>query len=164
MFRGVPASITLSQAALESGWNTSGLSQNANNFFGIKAHGWGGATYDAQTQEYYGGYTTVNAEFRAYPTAYGSFVDHAKFLKKYDRYDNLFELSKTDYIGWAKGLKASGYATSPTYDSKLINLIETYNLDKYDRISNAIKWFSIGAIIIVLLYLFKRFLLSKLAT
>ena len=44
----------------------------------------------------------------------------------------MFKLGSTDYKGWAKGLKAAGYATSPTYATKLIELIERYGLDRYD--------------------------------
>ena len=48
------------------------------------------------------------------------------------RYAGLFKLRKTDYKGWAKGLKIAGYATDPKYPNKLITLIERYRLDKYD--------------------------------
>ena len=45
----------------------------------------------------------------------------------------MFELDKNDYKGWARGLKAAGYATNPNYPSLIINIIEKYNLDQYDR-------------------------------
>jgi LysM repeat protein len=48
------------------------------------------------------------------------------------RYKSLFKLDRTDYKGWAKGLKAAGYATSPTYATKLIEIIERYGLERYD--------------------------------
>merc|ERR1711916_180858 len=59
--------------------------------------------------------------------------DHAEFLSNRSRYSNLFTLKITDYKGWAKGLKKAGYATSPTYANKLINIIERYKLNKYDN-------------------------------
>jgi len=136
LFTRIPPSIKLAQAALESGWGGSGLTINANNFFGIKSHGWGGATYDSKTHEYYGGSsspTTVDAEWRVYGSPYESFMDHSKFIMKYDRYKSLFALDPQDYRGWAVGLQNAGYATSPTYAQKLINIVEKYDLTKYDR-------------------------------
>jgi len=61
-----------------------------------------------------------------------SYEEHSQFLKK-DRYKKLFSLKKGDYQAWAKGLKKAGYATDPTYDIKLIRLIQIYNLDRFDR-------------------------------
>ena len=132
---GVPASITLAQAALESSWGTSGLTTSANNFFGIKADkSWKGQSTAMPTQEFVNGaYVTVNAGFRKYNSAQDSFNDHAKFLIDNGRYKKLFSLQVTDYIGWAQGLKSAGYATDPTYDSKLINLVTKYNLTQYDK-------------------------------
>jgi flagellum-specific peptidoglycan hydrolase FlgJ len=134
---GVPASITLAQAALESAWGESGLTKQANNFFGIK---------DQKNDEYYGAYvprdtteyingspTTVTANFRKYSTPQRSFNDHAIFLKANKRYNSLFSLAVTDYIKWAQGLQAAGYATDPTYASKLVNLVVKYNLTQYDQ-------------------------------
>lgn len=132
VFTGIPPSIKLAQAALESGWGGSGLSSNANNFFGIKSHNWGGAEYNASTQEYFGGYTTIKSNFRAYGSPYESFMDHSKFLKENPRYSSLFDLDPLDYRGWAYGLKEAGYATAPDYPEKLINLVEKYNLQQYD--------------------------------
>jgi len=60
-------------------------------------------------------------------------MDHSKFLHENSRYSPLFKLDPLDYKGWATGLKKAGYATSPTYDQKLIGLIEKYNLQEYDR-------------------------------
>jgi len=65
------------------------------------------------------------------PNVSDSFEDHSLFLKK-PRYESLFELKITDYKGWAEGLKKCGYATSPTYATQLIQLIEKYGLDEYD--------------------------------
>jgi len=123
---GIPASITLAQGVLESGAGKSDLARKGNNHFGIKCNGWTGRkTYhdDDELQEC----------FRAYDNAYQSYVDHSVFLKSSPRYSRLFDLKQTDYKGWAKGLKACGYATSPTYAQKLINIIELYQLYKYDK-------------------------------
>lgn len=134
VYSGIPPSIKLAQAALESEWGGSGLTQRANNFFGIKSHGWEGPTYSASTQEYYeSSPTIVDALWRVYNSPYASFMDHTSFLEENDRYNNLFDLDPLNYKGWAYGLENAGYATDPDYAEKLINLIEKYNLTKYDR-------------------------------
>lgn len=134
---GVPASITLAQAALESAWGESGLTKQANNFFGIKDQAndeWSGANITKDTTEVgnSGAYST-SAKFRKYSSPQGSFNDHATFLKKNKRYASLFALDPTDFVKWAQGLKAAGYATDPSYDAKLVNLIVKYNLQQYDK-------------------------------
>ncbi|ALM48587.1 hemagglutinin [Flavobacterium psychrophilum] len=123
---GVPASITLAQGVLESGAGRGTLCINANNHFGIKCHtGWTGESVyhdDDSAQEC----------FRKYKDPAESYNDHSLFLTTRGRYAALFKLDKDDYKGWAKGLKAAGYATDPKYPDKLIGLIERYELDKYD--------------------------------
>ena len=122
----IPASITLAQGLLESNAGMSELSTKGNNHFGIKCHDWLGATTyhdDDAKQEC----------FRAYTDVYESYEDHSKFLARQPRYKSLFDLSRTDYRGWARGLKRCGYATSPTYANSLINIIELYKLQQYDR-------------------------------
>ncbi len=123
---GIPASITLSQAILESGAGTGPLSIQANNHFGIKCHKeWTGPsirhTDDAE-----------NECFRKYDDPIQSFKDHSFFLTSRPRYSKLFQFKKDDYKSWAYGLKSAGYATDPKYPSKLIGLIERYDLSKYD--------------------------------
>lgn len=124
---GIPASITLAQGLLESEAGRSTLATKCNNHFGIKCHSdWKGRKMyhdDDERQEC----------FRCYSDADDSFRDHSLFLVNGARYQSLFKLGTTDYKGWAKGLKAAGYATSPTYADKLIELIERYGLDRYDR-------------------------------
>lgn len=122
---GIPASITLAQGLLESGNGNSELARTANNHFGIKCTSdWtGGKSYHDDDRK--------NDCFRKYRDAADSFEDHSKFLKR-QRYASLFELKTTDYKGWARGLKAAGYATDPNYPQKLIHLIERYGLDKLD--------------------------------
>ena len=123
---GVPASITLAQGILESGSGTSQLSIKGNNHFGIKCHSdWTGSKM----------YMDDDAKgecFRMYKNAAESFRDHSDFLRKNQRYASLFQLDVKDYKGWATGLKKAGYATSPTYATRLIEIIENYNLMAYD--------------------------------
>lgn len=124
---GIPASITLAQGMLESGNGNSALSVYANNHFGIKCHAdWTGPTYIMDDD-------AKNECFRKYQDVLDSYSDHSKFLRNRDRYAFLFELPKTDYKGWARGLKQAGYATHPTYAEQLIDLIELYKLYELDN-------------------------------
>ena len=123
---GIPASIKLAQALLESGNGNSYLATRANNHFGIKCGGtWNGKSVNRPDD-------SNNDCFRVYNDPEQSFRDHSQFLLR-KRYENLFTLKKDDYKGWAKGLKAAGYATNPRYPELLIDLIERYNLQQYDR-------------------------------
>lgn len=129
---GVPASITLAQGLLESRYGMSALATEANNHFGVKCHrDWDGKRYYMDDDE-------ANECFRAYPDVAQSFRDHSDFLRYHDRYKSLFELKPDDYKGWAKGLKKAGYATDPGYASKLIKLIEEYQLYRFDVIEEAV--------------------------
>jgi len=121
----IPASITLAQGLFESGAGRSELARKGNNHFGIKCHGWRGRKVYHDDDE-------RNECFRAYDNAYQSYEDHSRFLANQTRYARLFKLSSKDYKGWARGLKACGYATNPSYAEKLIGIIELYNLNKYD--------------------------------
>lgn len=121
----IPASITLAQGLLESGAGRSDLAVNGNNHFGIKCNGWTG-------RKTYHDDDACNECFRAYNSAYESFEDHSRFLASGQRYRSLFDLKTTDYKGWARGLKAAGYATNPQYADKLIEIIQLYKLYQYD--------------------------------
>jgi len=121
----IPASITLAQALLESGAGKSELARNSNNHFGIKCHSWGGdRTYHDDD--------AAGECFRVYKNVRDSYEDHSIFLSTGSRYAFLFKFDETDYISWARGLKRAGYATSPTYADKLIEIIERYDLDRFD--------------------------------
>ena len=122
---GIPASITLAQAILESGTGNSDLARYANNHFGIKCTAdWGGKGYYKDDDQ-------KNDCFRVYNNPDESFKDHSSFLKR-KRYGALFELNRDDYVGWANGLKQAGYATNPNYPQLLISIIQKYNLQNYD--------------------------------
>jgi LysM repeat protein len=130
LMHGVPASITLAQGMLESGNGNSALAVYANNHFGIKCHkGWTGPTYIMDDDE-------KDECFRKYPSVLDSYTDHSLFLKSRARYASLFELKRTDYAAWAKGLKAAGYATDPRYAERLIEIIERYKLYEYDQVDS----------------------------
>ena len=122
---GIPASIKLAQALLESGNGNSTLARDANNHFGIKCGGtWTGKSIMKSDDN-------PNDCFRVYDNPEQSFKDHSQFLLR-KRYEKLFSLDKNDYRGWARGLKDAGYATNPRYPELLIDLIERYELYKYD--------------------------------
>lgn len=122
----IPASITLSQGLLESGAGRGTLARQSNNHFGIKCHDWKGARV-------YHDDDLKGECFRKYRNPEASFEDHSRFLTEKSRYASLFKLSIYDYKGWARGLQKAGYATDKAYASKLINLIEVYELHRYDR-------------------------------
>ena len=124
---GIPASITLAQGILESGAGKGRLAVEANNHFGIKCHDWNGKKIfhdDDEEQEC----------FRKYDNPEYSYRDHSLFLSNRKRYSFLFDLKKDDYKQWARGLKKAGYATDPKYPNKLIDLVERYELYKYDNV------------------------------
>lgn len=123
----IPASITLAQGLLESGagkvrWR---VSRTIILVSSAEVHG-GGPTvrHDDDAR---------NECFRAYRHAEESYRDHSKFLRSRSRYAPLFRLKITDYKGWARGLKKAGYATDPNYANRLINIIELYELYRYDE-------------------------------
>ena len=123
----IPASITLAQGILESGNGRSQLASKSNNHFGIKCHvGWKG-------QKVYHDDDEKGECFRKYKLVETSYKDHSEFLNGRRRYANLFKLRKSDYKGWAKGLKKAGYATDKKYPKKIIKIIETYNLYEFDK-------------------------------
>lgn len=129
-------SISIAQAILESGWGDSGLTQKANNLFGIKAiGGWTGKYVVMMTTEWYGG-TSVQLEqpFRAYDSWDGSIEDHAVFLVENSRYGEAGFFSASDYRGQAIALQAAGYATDPQYAQGLCDMVQMYGLDKYDKV------------------------------
>ncbi len=121
----IPASITLAQGILESGAGRGDLTRRANNHFGIKCHEWQGDKVYHDDDE-------RKECFRKYNDPKYSYRDHSLFLSERKRYAALFELDRDDYNGWAKGLRAAGYATDRLYPNKLIDIIERYELYNYD--------------------------------
>ena len=125
---GVPASITLAQGLLESGAGRSRLATEANNHFGIKCHkNWTGKTISHDDD-------AKGECFRAYDKADESFRDHSDFLRYNDRYKFLFDYEASDYKSWCYGLKKAGYATDPNYATKLIGIVEEFNLTRFDDV------------------------------
>lgn len=128
----IPASIKMAQGILESGVGVSELATIANNHFGIKCgNDWDGHTHYVWDDE------PQKSCFRIFASAEACYQAHSEFLlnpKKEYRYGFLFQLDIKDYKSWANGLQTSGYASSKTYASKLISLIERYKLYELDTI------------------------------
>lgn len=126
---GIPASITLAQACLESGNGNSDLSIASNNHFGIKCHSsWKG-------KKIYHDDDAKGECFRVYDDVYDSYVDHSNFLRNGQRYAFLFDFDRDDFKSWAYGLKRAGYATNPEYPKLLIKIIEDNQLYRYDTMT-----------------------------
>lgn len=123
---GIPASITLAQGMLESGYGNSTLAREAKNHFGIKCHDWKGP-------KVYHDDDKKNECFRKYRNVQESYKDHTDFILGGQRYRFLFDLRYNDYKGWSHGLKKAGYATDPQYAKRLISLIEKYKLYELDK-------------------------------
>ena len=124
---GIPASIKMAQAVLESGNGNSQLSRNSNNHFGIKCKSnWrGGRVYHDDDEK--------DECFRKYKSVEESYIDHTNFLMGNPRYAFLFTLPPDDYKGWAKGLKDAGYATARHYEKSLVKIIEDNQLYRLDQ-------------------------------
>jgi LysM repeat protein len=124
---GIPASIILGQACLESAYGKSSLATEGKNHFGIKCHNsWNG-------EKIYYDDDLAGECFRKYKNDEESFADHSDFLRYNKRYALLFDLKPTDYKAWAHGLKKAGYATNPKYAESLIKVIEDNKLYLYDK-------------------------------
>lgn len=123
----IPASITLAQGILESASGQSVLVKKTNNHFGIKCVGKCNNRNSVMMAD-----DDPYDRFLKYKSSWYSYRHHSRFLTDNIRYEKCFECGD-DYKCWAKQLKKCGYATSKTYTQKLIKIIETYKLYKYDR-------------------------------
>lgn len=131
----VPASITIAQAVLESNWGNSQLASKYHNLFGIK--GTGPGSRSLSTKEYVNGkWIVTTAQFKVYDTWSDSIRDHTRLMIRgtAGNQNNYYGVTHaSNYRDAATALQRAGYATDPNYASKLINVIESYNLAKYDN-------------------------------
>lgn len=123
----IPASITLAQGILESASGKSVLVKKTKNHFGIKCVGKCNNKNSVMMAD-----DNPHDRFIKYKSVWYSFRHHSRFLEDNKRYEPCFKCGD-DYKCWAKQLKKCGYATSKTYTQKLIRIIETYKLYKYDK-------------------------------
>jgi hypothetical protein len=130
----IPASIKLGQALLESQAGESELAMNANNHFGLKCKTCSANdAYLKTDDEYNRKGQLIYSKFYRFDNAEASFSAHSYRLTTEPRYRRLFNNDRTDYRAWAYGLKACGYATDRNYAEKLIDIIEKYNLQRFDK-------------------------------
>ncbi len=140
-------SICIAQAAIETGWGTSKLMSKANAFFGIKwTRGCGYDAYSSKTNEVYNGSTcTITAAFRAYDSLADSVKDYYDLLTGLSYYRDM--VNNPDYKTAVWGIDNNGddnakdgifmYATDPDYQSKIVNIIESYNLTVWDSVTGS---------------------------
>jgi flagellar rod assembly protein/muramidase FlgJ len=131
----VPASFTIAQGALESGWGKSRLAIDGRNLFGVKADAsWTGDIITMYTREFINGtYVMVEAKWRKYPNLQTCLDDHAKFFHNNSRYKDCFQFK--DGKRFAKAVADAKYATDPDYANKLIDIIQSRRLDLLDNAS-----------------------------
>ncbi|MEC6748440.1 glycoside hydrolase family 73 protein [Marinilactibacillus sp. XAAS-LB27] len=133
---GIRPSVAIAQAILESNWGRSELAQRENNYYGIK----GTNETDYTTKEFEEDeWVEIRAEFRSYNTLLESMEDYAKLLKNGTEWDDSLYadvIESSNYRDAAKALKTAGYATDPDYPDKVISLIETYDLQRFDHDTN----------------------------
>jgi flagellum-specific peptidoglycan hydrolase FlgJ len=131
---GVPASVAIAQAIHETGWGASGLARDGNNFFGIKgrnSEGSAGVVW-MSTWEVINGVNLFPREpFRAYHTPDESFLDYGLFFIANRRYHPALEVAH-DPKAFIRAISAAGFATDPIYASKIIRVMDTYDLYQYD--------------------------------
>lgn len=128
-------SVCIAQAALETGWGTSKLMTKANAYFGIKAgKTWKGKVYDAKTSECYDGstYVRITDTFRAYDSLAESVSDYYDLITGLSRYSKA--VNNNNALSTITAIKDGGYATSPTYITNVMSIINQYNLTQYDNI------------------------------
>lgn len=130
---GILPSITISQAVLESGGGTSGLASGANNLFGIKGTGSAGSV-SMKTKEYNNGaFYSTNANFASYSSVADSIAAYGALIGTKERYSGV--RAADNYSDALTALGSSGYATDPTYTTKLKSIIEDNNLALYDNVA-----------------------------
>jgi len=127
---GVLPSLTIAQAAHESGWGDSSLARGSNNLFGIKGIGTAGSVNLPTEEEVNGKNVKVMADFRAYHNQVESIDDYGKLLTN-SRYKNV--LTAPNYKAAAFSVYNAGYATDSNYPGKIIGVIEDNKLYQYDE-------------------------------
>lgn len=133
----IPASFTIAEAALESGWGKSALAVQARNLFGVKADGnWTGDVLTMNTREYrHGQWVMEPAKWRKYPDWQGCMKDHAVFLTNGGRYTGRYAdcFKCKDGVSFTLAVAKAGYATDPNYAKLITDIIKQHNLTQYDK-------------------------------
>ena len=145
--RGNPlfSSVVIAQACLETGYGKSEIMMKANAIFGIKAfESWKGKTYSARTREVYDNNPVyINDTFRAYNSLQESISDYFDLITKNQRYRRA--MTTETPLSCIEEIKNGGYATDPQYVKLVMNIIEKYNLQDFDKnIQNENEMYKIG--------------------
>lgn len=106
----IPASIIIAISILESGYGTSKLSKNKNNYFGVKK----------------------NNYYRSYENDTASFNDFCAIISRKKFYNLLTQNNTMDYKIWVNKIKSTGYSESPTWSNKVLHIIKIYKLYELD--------------------------------
>lgn len=135
---GVDPRYLVAQAALETGWGKSiirgGEGGSSHNLFGIKAHGWGGASTKVTTSEFVQGIKVKEkADFRSYDSFEQSFNDYVSFLQSNGRYSQALQ-STANPERFVGELQRAGYATDPNYAKKISQIAQ--KLHTYQQVAN----------------------------
>lgn len=120
---GIPASIKLAQALLESNVGTNQQAVEFNNHFGIKCFSKNCGNSHC--------FNSVDGSYRSYENAWTSFRNHSLFLQN-EKYKHLNAIGTFDYKNWAISLENAGYSSDKNYAEKLIKIIEFFNLNQFD--------------------------------
>lgn len=126
------ASPIIAQACIESGYGRSTLAYKYHNYFGLKCGGgWTGPSINMATKEEYtaGTLTSIRDNFRVYPNMDSGVKGYFDFIQ-YPRYSNLKQA--TECKQYLEYIKADGYATSSSYVTTCMRVVNQYNLTQYD--------------------------------
>ncbi|TNF31606.1 MAG: hypothetical protein EP329_12055 [Deltaproteobacteria bacterium] len=135
LLTGVPASITMGQAAQETGYGKSASS--GNNFFGIKGSGTAGSTREATWEEVNGRKVKTTAHFRAYKNRYESFVDHGKLISENPVYGDAMKHTE-DPKKMIAEVHDAGYATDSKYTTNITWIMKTFGLMEIDPLARSL--------------------------
>lgn len=135
-------SVCIAQCCCESAYGTSPKMVNANAILGVKVgkskvhfgKAWKDKAYSTKTKECYDGktYVSITDMFRAYDSIEDAIEDYYDMLATCSRYRGC--LNQKEPRSCITAIKDGGYATSPTYISTIMNIINKYNLTRYDSI------------------------------
>lgn len=129
---GIVPSVTIAQAILESNWGNSSLSRQEHNYFGIKGQS---ENREYATLEYDEEWIEIHASFRSYPSLEASVKDYAELIANGTAWNaSLYRgvQEASTYQEAAHALYSAGYATDPTYPEKIIEIVELYELQRFD--------------------------------
>nr|WP_255622024.1 glucosaminidase domain-containing protein [Tessaracoccus sp. OS52] len=136
---GIPASVTIGQAALETGWGRSKMSKPPiNSYFSIKCtkyvSPYQSGCIDIESMEQYANgveYAQVSP-FRTYLTVGDSLLDYGRLLTSNTRYAPAFKYT-SNADQFIREIHKAGYATDVDYADKVISIMKRYNLYAYNR-------------------------------